>query len=172
MNATKKISSKGHSPMQLSAVQIVQELLQLARHEHVLEAREQIHVPERVDRNQRQIRLTLAQVVQRVREPLAVRRQKVNILLLRNQLRLDDRLVVLDRLVVVRAVEQNQEGKAFLGKFFGVLEGDFPDERDALLLHPDVELVKVVLVAGEGFVVGVRHGHVRPEHDDGVSCWG
>lgn len=49
--------TKVHLPMQLSAVQVIQELLQLARLVHVLVVIEQIHVPERVDGDQWQVRL-------------------------------------------------------------------------------------------------------------------
>lgn len=66
--------------MQLSAVQVVQELLQLARLVHVLVIVKQIHVPERVDGDQWQVRLGLAQVVQRMRKLLSVGRQEVYVL--------------------------------------------------------------------------------------------
>lgn len=65
--------------MQLSTVEITQELLQLARGVHILEAREQIHVPEGINRNQRQIRLALAQMMQRMSETLAIGRQEIDV---------------------------------------------------------------------------------------------
>ena len=46
--------------MEFSRVQILQELLQLSGHVHVLVVGEQVHVPEAVDSNQRQVLLGLA----------------------------------------------------------------------------------------------------------------
>lgn len=65
--------------MQLSAVKIAQELLQLARRVHILEVREQIHMPEGIDCDQRQVRLALAKMMQRVSEPLAIGRQEIDV---------------------------------------------------------------------------------------------
>lgn len=50
-------------PMKFPAVKIGQESFQLSRRVHVFEGGEQVHVAERIDGNQRQIRLTLAQVM-------------------------------------------------------------------------------------------------------------
>lgn len=61
-------------PVQLSAVQVGQELLQLPRRVNILEVIKQVHVPERVDGDEWQVRLRLAQVVQRVCKRLSVRR--------------------------------------------------------------------------------------------------
>lgn len=66
--------------MQLPRVQILQELVQAARSLHVLVVGEQVHVPEGVDGDQRQVRERLAQVMQRVLEPLPVRCQEVHVL--------------------------------------------------------------------------------------------
>lgn len=83
-----------------------------------------------------------------------------------HQLPLYDVREPLDALVVVRGVEQDQEGETLLGQLLGVLEGDLADERGALVRSPDVELVVAVKVPGEGLVVLVRPGLVGPEGHD------
>lgn len=66
--------------MQLATVEILKELLQLTRRVHVTEVGEQIHVLERVDGNQGQVILGFTQMVQRMRESLAIGGQKVDVL--------------------------------------------------------------------------------------------
>ena len=65
--------------MEFSRVQILQELLQLSGHVHVLVVGEQVHVPEAVDSNQRQVLLGLAQVVQGMSKHDSVSDQKVDV---------------------------------------------------------------------------------------------
>lgn len=66
--------------MQFSAVQVVKELLQPARLVHVLVVVEQVHVPERIDGDQRQVRLRFAQMMKRVGKLFSIGRQKVDVL--------------------------------------------------------------------------------------------
>lgn len=60
--------------MQFAAVQIVKELLKLSRRIHVLGVIKQVHVSKRIDGNQRQIRLGLAQVMQGMGKLLSIGR--------------------------------------------------------------------------------------------------
>lgn len=74
--------------MQFAAVQIVEELLQFAGLVNLLVVGEQVHVPERVYGDQRQIGLRLAQMVQRMRKALAVGGQEVYVLCVQQTVRL------------------------------------------------------------------------------------
>lgn len=96
--------------------------------------------------------------------------QKYNKLtFLADQLRLHNRLVVLDTIQVFRPMEQNKERQPLLGQLLGILERDLAHERHALLLRPDVQLVHVLQVAGERLIVFVRQINVRPEHDNRLT---
>lgn len=67
------------SPMEFSAIKILQELFQLARCVHIFEIREQIHVTERIDCDKRQVGLALAEVVQGVGETVTVSRKEIDV---------------------------------------------------------------------------------------------
>lgn len=66
--------------MQFSRVKILQELLKPPGDLHVLVFGEQVHMAERVDSDERQVRDGLAQVMQRVLEAFAVCGQEVHVL--------------------------------------------------------------------------------------------
>lgn len=61
-------------PVQLPAVKVGQEFLQLARRVNILEVIKQVHVPERIDRDEWQVRLRLAQMMQGMCKRLSVGR--------------------------------------------------------------------------------------------------
>ena len=86
--------------------------------------------------------------------------------LLIEELPLDDVVVLLDVLVVPGLVEEDEEGQTLLRELLGVLEGDLPDERRALVGGEDGELVVVVEVALERLVVLVGARLVRAERHD------
>ena len=66
-------------PMKFSWVEIFEKVLELAWHIHVLVVGEQVHVPETVDRYQREVFLWLSQVMQRMSKFDAVSNQKVDV---------------------------------------------------------------------------------------------
>lgn len=66
--------------MQLAAVEILEELLELARRIHIAEVWKEIHVLEGIDGDQGQVVLRFAQVMQRMGESFAISGQKVDIL--------------------------------------------------------------------------------------------
>lgn len=68
-----------YKPVQLARVQIVEEGEQFALRVHVFKPREQVHVAERVDSDQRQVFLRLAQMVQWMGEAFAVGRQEIDV---------------------------------------------------------------------------------------------
>lgn len=57
------MASNAFLPVQFAAVQVIEELFQLAGRVHVLEVIKQVHVSERIDGDKWQVRLCLAQVV-------------------------------------------------------------------------------------------------------------
>jgi hypothetical protein len=65
--------------VKLARVEVLEELQHAPRLVAVLVLGEQVHVAERVDRDQRQVARRLAQVVQRVRELLAVGSQEIDV---------------------------------------------------------------------------------------------
>lgn len=65
--------------MQLSAVQVIQKLLQLSRRVNILEVIKQIHVSEWIDGDQRQIRLGFAQMLQRMGKLFAIGREEIDV---------------------------------------------------------------------------------------------
>lgn len=108
---------------------------------------EEVHMPEGVDGDDGQVLLALAEVVERVGELLAVRRQEVHVLwkgerevtgrslaarvafhdaavltLLVGELRLDELVVALDDVRVARLVEQDQERQTLLRQLLRVLQ--------------------------------------------------
>lgn len=65
--------------VQLARVEVLEELQHASGLVAVLVLGEQVHVAERVDRDQRQVARRLAQMVQRVRELLAVGSQEIDV---------------------------------------------------------------------------------------------
>lgn len=65
--------------MKFSAVKILQELFQLSRRVHVFEVREQIHVSERVDGDEWQVRLAFAKVVKWMCKAIAVGNEEIDV---------------------------------------------------------------------------------------------
>merc|ERR550519_1043603 len=142
-------------PVEFSTVEIQDELSQLAGYPHVLVLGEQIHVTERVDGNQGEIVLGLAEMVERMGELDTVRSQETDLTPLPQQLRLHQVVPLLDALSLVRVVEQNDEGKPLLRQLLGVLEGDLLHQWVTHLTGPGPQLLIVVEVPGEGLVLVV-----------------
>lgn len=71
--------------MQFAVSKVLQESLQLARSENVLEIGEQVHVSEWVDGNKRKVRLGFAEMVQWMGETFAISGQEIDVFCKRNQ---------------------------------------------------------------------------------------
>ena len=129
--------------VQLSRVEILQELFHLPRNPDVLIIGEEVHVAEGVNCNQWKIVFRLAEVAERVSKFEPVGNEEVHAGFLRHQLSLDQLSVFLHTRLVLRLVEENEEGKSLLSQLLGIFKGDFSDQRRAVLLCPSVKLVVI-----------------------------
>lgn len=130
-------------PVQSAGVQILYELFQFVRNVYVGEFRKGVHVSETVDHDQRQIVGGFAQVMQRMLERFAVRREEMNCARLLAQLTFDELGVLSNAVRVARLVEQNHERYPILGQLLGIVERDLANQRNALRLNPFEQLVEV-----------------------------
>lgn len=65
--------------MKFSTVKILQKLFQLSGRVHVFEVGEKIHVPERIDGNERQVRLAFAEMMKRMSEAITVGNEEIDV---------------------------------------------------------------------------------------------
>merc|ERR1719184_157994 len=87
-------------PVKFATIQIQQELPDLARHPHVLVLGEQVHVPEAVDSNQREIILGFAKMMERMGKFDSVCCQKRYLASFTHQLLLDQIIVFLNAVCI------------------------------------------------------------------------
>lgn len=76
--------------VELSAVEIIEEFLQFPRNVHVFYIVKEIHVPEWIDGNQREVRLGLSQVMQRMGKAFSIGHQEVDIFWLKKKLQIEN----------------------------------------------------------------------------------
>ena len=100
--------------VELTAVQILDEVPHLAGDPHVLILGEEIHVTEGVNRDQREVILGLAEMVEGMSELETIRSQEADLTSLSQKLFLDQIIPLLDTLRVIRVVKQDDKWQALL----------------------------------------------------------